>query len=129
MKFLLDTSTFLWITGGDLNRLSQKARQAVENSENSFCLSTASLWEIAIKYSLKRLELNLSPKEMVSELKKTSTLDFIGISPEHVVAVADLPFHHKDPFDRLLIAQAQVEGFPILTPDPEFRKYGIKTIW
>lgn len=129
MRFLLDTAPFLWLTSGDLDSLSHEARQTLEGKDISLYLSSASIWEIAIKHSLKRLELTLSPKEMVAELRKTDLITLLEIKPEHAAAVAELPFHHKDPFDRLLIAQAEHEDLPIVTPDPIFRKYGIEVLW
>ena len=111
-------------------RLSRTVREVLADSDQHvFYLSAASAWEIAIKYSLGRLELPAPPAEIVpADLARQGVLS-LPIRNTHALAVADLPFHHADPFDRLLIAQAKIEDLTILTSDKAFRRYGIKIIW
>lgn len=91
-------------------------------------MSAASIGEIAIKGSLQRLDMKIEPREMIAEVRETGEITFLEITAEHAAATATLPYHHKDPFDRILVAQAQMEHLPLLTPDPEFRKYAIDVV-
>ena len=129
MNFLFDTSTWIWsLTYPE--RLSKAVREAVTQSEQHvFYLSAASAWEIAIKYSLGRLELPGLPADIVPADLAKQGVQSLPITNRHALAVADLPFHHGDPFDRLLIAQAKVEGLTILTSDKEFRRYDVGIMW
>ena len=128
MNILLDTHTALWFLAGD-QRLSRRARDMIESDDNVRVLSDASLWEIAIKQSLGKLKL-LEPFEsrLMTALKRNA-IDSLPIEKSHIFGVASLPFHHRDPFDRLLISSARVEGLPIVTDDPVLRKYMVEVIW
>ena len=127
-KILLDTQAFLWITSGD-PRLGDAARQAFLEPKNRLFLSMASLWEMAIKISIGKLALQPDwPRRIDAEMLANGIL-WLPIEAEHCDAVSNLPFHHRDPFDRLLIAQALVEDLAVLTADPLFSPYGIKCIW
>lgn len=129
MRLLLDTHTFLWFIGGDAN-LSAHARQLIENAENERLVSIASLWEMSIKASIGRLRLNTTFPNMVKDHVKGNAMDLLPIRPEHLEVVRSLPFHHKDPFDRLIIAQSRLENLPILSRDHMFDDYeGIQRIW
>ena len=126
MRMLLDTHAFLWWVD-DAPALSRKARTAIANPDNECLLSLASCWEIAIKLSLGKLrcqEQSTIHPEQLATMHRQLTIDF-----RHVARVAALPFHHRDPFDRLLAAQAIEERCPIISADPMFRKYGVKRIW
>jgi len=125
MKLLLDTHAFLWFVTGD-RRLSRRARRAIE-SEEPF-LSAASVWEIAIKVSLGRLVLPAPVDEYIDE-KRAEGFSVLSIDWPHAAAVAKLPFLHRDPFDRLLAAQALTERLSLVSSDPVFREYGVKVIW
>ncbi len=127
MKVLLDTHAFLWFVDGD-RRLSAAARTALERDDAEPCLSVASVWEMAIKSSRGRLSLS-GPFEAYFAEKTAAGLRTLAIDLQHVVAVEQLPFHHADPFDRLLIAQALTERIPVITRDRVFRKYGVDVIW
>jgi PIN domain nuclease of toxin-antitoxin system len=129
LNFLFDTSTWIWsLTSPE--RLSKVVREAIAQSEHHvFYLSAASAWEIAIKYSLGRLELPGPPAEIVPADLAEQGVQSLPIANRHALAVADLPFHHGDPFDRLLIAQAQTEGLTILTSDKQFRRYDVAIMW
>lgn len=127
MKLLLDTHAFLWLVSGD-RRLSPTARRALEAAKAQPLLSVASVWELAIKSSLGRLTLP-EPLDAYLAKKLATNLRLLSIDLPHVVAVERLPFHHQDPFDRVLVAQALTERLPIVTRDREFRKYGVEVIW
>jgi len=127
MKLLLDTHAFLWFVAGD-RRLSAAARRALDGPKAQPLLSVASVWELAIKSSLGRLTL---PETLEAYLAKKlgTNLRLLALELPHVVAVERLPFHHADPFDRVLVAQALTERLPIVTRDREFRKYGVDVVW
>ena len=128
MRFLVDTHAFLWFVTDD-PRLSATARTLMEPAENVLLLSPASHWEIAIKLSTGKLTLAepfrvLIPREII-----LNGFQILGIEVEHSAVVATLPYHHRDPFDRMLISQAQVEGIPIISVDTQFDAYGITRLW
>jgi PIN domain nuclease of toxin-antitoxin system len=125
MKLLLDTHILIWYLEGS-KQLSEAARLSIDNAENDVLISTASLWEISIKVSLGKLKrpLNLSIKELTQHLEKLGFL-ILQISPIHLDSLAQLPFHHKDPFDRLIIAQAIADTLPVLSDDSYFYQYPI----
>ena len=128
MRCLLDTHTFLWFINGD-DRLGKRAREVISNIESEVLLSIASLWEIAIKISLGKLELELLFPELVQRQLIANEIGLLPIDPRHLFALTDLPFHHRDPFDRLIIAQAMSEGIPVLSGDEEFQNYPVQTVW
>jgi PIN domain nuclease of toxin-antitoxin system len=128
MKLLLDTHSFLWFISGS-DRISVTARGLIEDSSNQPLLSIASLWEMAIKVSLGRLKLARSFEELIPEQMSLNGIEVLDIQIKHVAEVAQLPFHHRDPFDRLLIAQAKVEGTPIVGADEKFDAYTITRMW
>ena len=128
MRCLLDTHTFLWFINGD-DRLGKRAREVISNIESEVLLSIASLWEIAIKISLGKLELELSFPELVQRQLIANEIGLLPIDPRHLFTLTDLPFHHRDPFDRLIIAQAMSEGIPVLSGDEEFQSYPVQTVW
>ncbi|MEO0081075.1 MAG: type II toxin-antitoxin system VapC family toxin [candidate division WOR-3 bacterium] len=127
MKLLLDTHTFLWFVTAD-RRLSRRARRALEAGDAELLLSATSVWEMAIKASLGRLELSTSIEEYIAE-KLASGFSVLTIEWHHAAAVERLPFRHRDPFDRLLAAQALTERVPLVSSDPVFREYGVRVIW
>lgn len=128
MKLLLDTHTFLWFIMGS-PQLSRQARALIEADEHARLLSTASLWEMAIKLSLGRLTLAEPFNLLIPQQLRLNGIELLPIEMAHIVIVATLPFHHRDPFDRLLIAQAMAEGMPILSADPAFDAYAIERLW
>lgn len=127
MKLLLDTEVWLWMQAAP-DRLGPRARDLVVDPENDLLLSAASSWEIAIKHALTKLELPAPPRDHVPDRMRTSATDALAITHAHALQVASLPAHHRDPFDRLLIAQAQVESLPLLTADPQIDRYDVETI-
>ena len=121
MKFLLDTHLLLW-AAGQPERLSQPARELIENPDNMLFFSAASIWEIAIKSSLGREDFKADARLIRRGLIDNGYRE-ISISSEHAAGVQSLPLVHKDPFDRLLIAQSLVEGMPLITVDPILSQY------
>lgn len=127
MNILLDTHTFLWFIN-DSPELSQNAADLLESDIN-LLLSMASLWEIAIKVNLRKLTLPDDFKQFIPQQLTLNKIDILPISFEHLTIVANLPLHHRDPFDRLLIAQIIVEDLPIISVDTQFDQYGVNRHW
>lgn len=127
MRVLLDTQCWLWMAAAP-ERFSVSSRALIENTDNELYLSAASAWEIAIKHSPGKLRLPEAPLRYLPA--RMDTLHTLALSVEHAHAlqVSMLPVHHRDPFDRLLIAQAQIEGLPVLTADRVFDQYDVATI-
>lgn len=121
MKLLLDTHVLLW-AAGQPEKLPSGARKLIENRRNSLFFSAANLWEVAIKHDLGRKDFRVDPRLLRRGLLDNGYED-LPITSEHAVAVDGLPPIHKDPFDRLLVAQAMVEGITLLTVDPQVAKY------
>jgi len=128
MRLLLDTCTFLWIVGGDA-ALSARVRDAFVDPENDVFVSAASAWEIAVKYRLGRLPLPASPEQFVPAQRAAHGIDALAVDEEAALQVAKLPDLHRDPFDRMLIAQAIVGGLVLATPDDAIREYPVRTLW
>lgn len=128
MNLLLDTHSFLWFIAGS-SRLSERAHLVIENTDTQLNLSVASLWEMAIKISLGKLHLGKPFVELIGAQLSQNDIGIMHISIEHTAAVIEMPFHHRDPFDRLIIAQAQVEKLPIVSADSAFDAYKIQRIW
>ncbi|MCY3867984.1 MAG: type II toxin-antitoxin system VapC family toxin [Gemmatimonadetes bacterium] len=128
MRLLLDTHSFLWYIEDD-DRLSQRAEQMISNIDNEVLLSIGSLWEIAIKYGIGKLSLSRAFSEFIPEQLLINQIDVLPISLPHLARYTELPFHHRDPFDRLIIAQAMVENIPVVSRDRPFQEYSIDVIW
>ena len=128
MRLLLDTHTFLWFIDGSQN-LSEYARRLIEAPSNERLLSIASLWEMSIKISLGRLELPVSFTDLIEHHVQGNDIDLLAIKPEHLDVLKALPFHHRDPFDRLMIAQSVSEQIPVVSRDAAFEAYSIERIW
>ena len=128
VRLLLDTHVFLWFLGGD-SRLSRSARRRIEDAHNDKFLSIASVWEMAVKVGLGKLDLDDPLAELVDRGAGDNSIALLGIAKEHAIAVSALPHHHADPFDRLLVAQAMREGMAIVTCNPAFGAYAVKRVW
>ena len=128
MRVLLDTQVWLWMLGAP-ERLSRKARALVVSQDNELLLSAASAWEIAIKHAVGRLQLPEAPEEYIPPLMIQTAITPLAVNHRHALRVASLPAHHRDPFDRILIAQAQIEELPILTADRTFRRYDVEVLF
>jgi PIN domain nuclease of toxin-antitoxin system len=123
MRILIDTHILIWHLEDDA-RLSQEHSDLIEDAGNAIYVSVASLWEIAIKTSLGKLSLSRSISEIFAEVDSSAT-SLLAIEPSHTLQVSSLPFHHKDPFDRMIIAQALVEGLSLVSNDVNFADYGV----
>jgi PIN domain nuclease of toxin-antitoxin system len=128
VRALLDTHTFLWWNLDDV-QLSTRVKEIITDGHNQIYFSAASSWEIAIKTAKGRLVLPESPGTYIAERLRLHHFQPLPIQISHTVQIYKLPHHHDDPFDRLLVAQGQLESLPILTLDPEIKKYQVETIW
>ena len=128
MKLLLDTHAFLWWVGAS-RALSRKARSAIGSGRNECLVSIATAWEMAIKVSLGSLRIDGALDRFLPEQIAANGFLPLPIDLKHAARVATLPFHHRDPFDRLLVAQALEEELAVVTADPVFAKYGVKQVW
>jgi len=128
MKLLLDTHTFLWFIMGNTN-LSANARAFIEDQANGKYVSVASLWELAIKISIGKLSLSAPFDTLMSQQLSVNGFELLNLEIAHAAALINLPFHHRDPFDRLLIAQAIIEQMKIVSIDPAFDAYQAARLW
>lgn len=128
MRVLLDTHTFLW---WDLlpDNLSPRVRAICADPNNTLVLSVASVWEITIKLQAGKLQLASPLESIIADQQKINGFELLSISLEHIYAIETLPIIHKDPFDRVLIAQAQHENMPILSRDSVFQRYPVVVEW
>ena len=127
MQLLLDTHTFLWFVN-DSPQLSVTAKILIE-SDVDLWVSMASLWEIAIKVSIGKLTISGPIEEFIPQQVAANDIEILPIEFSHIIAIASLPFHHRDPFDRLLIAQSLIENVAIVSADSTFDSYGIHREW
>jgi len=128
LKLILDTHALLWMSLDD-SQLSDNARDLIADLENELWLSPASFWEIAIKISMQKYELSEPLDVFVNRELVSNDISVLPISTQHAQAVSTMPFHHKDPFDRMMIAQAKVEEMGIVSKDGKFDAYGVQRLW
>ncbi len=128
MRILLDTHAFLWTAVGSA-QLSANATNLFLETQNELYLSVASIWEIAIKSSLGKLTFHKPIESYILDLLQENAIQLLNIDFRHVMRVAVLPYHHRDPFDRLLVSQAIEEKIAILSCDVAFDAYGIERFW
>jgi PIN domain nuclease of toxin-antitoxin system len=128
MKLLLDTHTFIWWDSSP-QKLSPKAFAFCQNPENTLLLSMVSIWEIQIKLQLGKLSLNLPLPELIESQQQTNNIELLPINLTHILTLDSLPYHHKDPFDRLLISQAIVEDAVLVSGDSILANYPVKIEW
>ena len=128
MKYLLDTSVFLW-SNGALERLNRQATTVLSSKSSEVYLSATSSWEIAIKFALGALRLPSPPLQFIPDALRILSIRSLEISHLHSLAAGALPPHHRDPFDRMLIAQANSEEMVLLTADRVFEKYDVETMF
>jgi PIN domain nuclease of toxin-antitoxin system len=128
MKFLLDTQAFLWFVLNN-RALSQVARDLIVDPLNDILLSPASYWEIAIKVSIGKYQIPENFETWIEYQVQVNELEILPIKVAHVAAIVTLPFHHKDPFDRLLVAQALTEKIPIISVDAVLDNYAVTRYW
>jgi PIN domain nuclease of toxin-antitoxin system len=128
VRILLDTHAFLWFFAGD-ERLSDAARAAIESQSNQNFLSVGSLWEVAIKTSLGKLSLSRPFEDVVQQAIVDVAVTVLPIGIEDLIEVTRLPFHHRDPFDRLIIAQARIAQLAVVSGDSSLDAYGVVRVW
>ena len=128
MRLLLDTHTFLWLDGSP-EHLSPDALAACEDPTNQLYLSVVSAWEIQIKHQINRLQLDVPLEEMIQGQQEANDLKILPVVLPHVYTLRQLPLHHHDPFDRLLIGQAKVEQMRLVSADSQFVPYLVEVIW
>lgn len=125
MNLLLDTHLLLWWMTGEASRISKKALAALGSDGIDPVVSAVTIWETAIKRDLGKLE---APGDLLSQLEGAG-VELLPVTPRHADHVASLPLHHRDPFDRLLVAQATLEGLPLVSDDERVRRYDIEVVW
>lgn len=128
MRLLLDTHAFLWFILDD-PQLSPAAKAIIEDSANEVAISPASYWEIAIKIGLRKYSLPQPYQPFIDSQITTNDFRILHIEPRHTSLLTSMPPHHKDPFDRLLVAQAIVEDIPIVSVDPRLDAYAVTRVW
>jgi PIN domain nuclease of toxin-antitoxin system len=128
MRLLLDTHSFLWFVLND-PQLSAAARGLISDPGNDVLVSPASYWEIAIKMSLRKYTLNAPYEVFMQRGIEGNEFEVLHIKPKHTAALINLPYHHRDPFDRLLVAQALVETLPVVSCDPVLDAYPVTRLW
>ena len=128
MDILLDTHTFLWLRTAP-EKVSPKVLNAYFDVNNTVFLSIASIWEMQIKFQLGKLELDLPLQTLIDEQCDNNGLQLLPIETAHIFALADLSFHHKDPFDRIILVQAQMEKLKLASVDTVFQHYGVDLFW
>jgi len=127
-RYVIDTQCWLWAQSAP-DRLSKAAAAAIADTRNEIFFSAAVGWEIAIKHALGKLTLPSSPERYVTSRVRSGLLTVLPIQLEHTLRVAKLPQHHRDPFDRILVAQAQVEKLKLITADAQLRVYDVRVLW
>ena len=128
MKLLLDTHVLIYLTLQP-SSLSDQAKESIEDKANDLYLSIASIWEMQIKLQIGKLNLQLPLPQIIEDQRRVNDLQVLSISPQHIYNLSQLPFHHKDPFDRTLLSQAMTDGFSLLSKDTMFAAYPVKVIW
>ncbi|TVP75120.1 MAG: type II toxin-antitoxin system VapC family toxin [Puniceicoccaceae bacterium] len=128
MKLLLDTCTFLWLIAAE-HKLSHEVRELLEDGRNTLLLHQASAWEIQLKHQKGHLGLSESPKRIISEGLRLHQITYTPLQDDAIWHLQKLPDIHKDPFDRILIAHALIEGWKLVTPDPQIAKYPVPVVW
>jgi PIN domain nuclease of toxin-antitoxin system len=128
MKVLLDTHTFIWLDTQP-EKLSKTAMEICQDTDNQLYLSMASLWEMQIKVQLGKLKLKISLADMLTVQQQENDLNVLNIALAHIYQLQALPFHHNDPFDRLIIAQSVLENMTLISVDEKFKAYDVSVLW
>ena len=128
MRLLMDTHSFLWFIGGS-SKLSSNARQLIDDEKNEVFLSVGCLWEIAIKVNIGKLTLDTPFGTLIPQQLSLNRITLLDIAVTHAIALSNLPLHHRDPFDRLIVVQALVEQLPVVSIDTIFDSYGVTRLW
>jgi PIN domain nuclease of toxin-antitoxin system len=128
VRLLLDTCTFIWLASAP-DELSTQARERLDDTGSELMLSDASVWEICLKWQAGKLALPGPPRRWVEEQRRAWEVGRLPIEIEHLYRGTELPAHHRDPFDRVLVSQAIAEGLTLVSPDEVFRAYPVAVIW
>ena len=128
MKVLLDTHSMLWWLAND-RRLSEVARETISDGRNRLIWSLASSWEIPVKVGIGKLTLGRPLQQLFTDIVTDQGVELLPITHDHCTRLSSLPLHHRDPFDRMLVVQAQGEKIPILSADPKLLRYDIEVLW
>jgi PIN domain nuclease of toxin-antitoxin system len=128
MKLLLDTHVFLWLRS-EPEKVSSKALNLYQEPNNSVYLSIVSVWEMQIKRQIGKLDLNMPLQEIIEEQCETNNLQILPLRLKHIFGLQDLPLHHKDPFDRLLLVQSQIENLYLISSDSTLKLYQVNLCW
>lgn len=128
MRYLLDTHTFIWVIQ-DVSKVSPTAQKRLTEPDAELYLSLVSVWEISIKVSMGKLSMQEPLGDFLREQLALNFIDVLPISFEHLVKIRELPFHHRDPFDRLIVAQSLFENIALVGRDVIFDRYGVERIW
>jgi PIN domain nuclease of toxin-antitoxin system len=128
MRLLIDTHPTIWYVDQD-HLLTSRAHAAISDPNNVLILSAASVWEIAVKVGIQKLTLSLPYRQWMAKAITDLSLTILPITVDYADTQASLPWHHRDPFDRLVISQSRIEGIPVISGDPQFDAYGITRIW
>lgn len=127
MNLLLDTNEFIW-AAEEPNKLTKKVADALRDKSNIWYLSVASIWEMQIKVQIRKLTFKQPLRRIIFKQKRQNDLRILPVKPKHIFALENLPFHHKDPFDRLIIAQATIENFTLVSADSAFSTYSVNIL-
>jgi PIN domain nuclease of toxin-antitoxin system len=128
MKLLLDTNVFIWLNDAP-HRVRERVMTVIANPDNDLFFSLTSIWEMQIKIQLGKLELSDSLPDILKTQQVENNLQVLTIDLNHIWSLANLPYHHRDPFDRLLVAQAQTEGMTLVSADGIFEMYDVDLLW
>jgi len=128
MNLLIDTHVFLWLRNAP-EKIPTAIQQAYQDINNEVYLSMVSIWEMQIKHQLNKLALDLSLDELITRQQLENDLQLLPIEVNHIYALSQLPFHHNDPFDRLIISQSQCENMRLISADKVFKQYDINLMW
>jgi PIN domain nuclease of toxin-antitoxin system len=128
VRLLLDTCTFVWLASAP-GELADGARRRLDEPGAELLLSDASIWEICLKWQAGKLTLPEPPRRWIEDQRRVWELERLPMEPEHLYRTTELPAHHRDPFDRILISQAIVENLTVVTPDQAFRAYPVAVLW
>jgi len=128
LKLLLDTCTLIWLVSAPA-RLSKRVAEAIDSEDTELLLSDSSVWELALKWEAGKIELPQPPRNWVTSQSRLWDLEPLAIKRSHLYRAVELPQHHRDPFDRLLVAQAIESTLTIATPDPHIHRYPVASLW
>lgn len=128
MRYLLDSHTFIWLFAFP-DRLGRKAKRVLTDDDSALCLSSAAVWELGIKHQLGKLELPEEPEHFIADRARRASIAIVPIEGRHALRAPALPMHHRDPFDRMMVAQAIADEYTIITNDKAIHRYDVACLW